>query len=154
MVLHSAAIRRVLSDCNQHTEEAGCTERVKGDRNRRVTFSRVARGSTVSGSAWTAPQSRRTLRTRRRGDRTSAVKTNSGTAVATCTSCPAAIKCRTTCDRETAQMQQVRKNVMRLHQRNERKTRGGRSRNNVRGEEGREATSTARVAWPKPWPVR
>uniref|UniRef100_A0A0A9ESY0 Uncharacterized protein n=1 Tax=Arundo donax TaxID=35708 RepID=A0A0A9ESY0_ARUDO len=73
-------------------------------------FSRVARGSTVSGSAWTAPQSRTTLRMRRSGDRTSAVKTNSGTAVATCTSCPAATRCRT--------------------------------------------TSMARVAWPKPWPVR
>ena len=55
----------------------------------------------MSGSDWTAPQSRRTLRTWRRGERSSAVKTNSGTAVDTCTSCPAAIRCRTTCESRT-----------------------------------------------------
>ena len=67
------------------------------------TFSSVARGSTVRASAWTAPQSRMALRMRRRGDRTSAVKTNSGTAVATCTSCPAAIRCRTTYELRSAE---------------------------------------------------
>lgn len=67
------------------------------------TLRREARGSTVRASVWTAPQSRMALRMWRRpwedGERgSSAVKTNSGTAVATCTSCPAAIRCRTTCD--------------------------------------------------------
>ena len=87
----TAASRYCISQ-PEHQNEEGVRDR-EGS-----TFSSVARGSTVRASAWTAPQSRMALRMRRRGDRTSAVKTNSGTAVATCTSCPAAIRCRTTYD--------------------------------------------------------
>jgi hypothetical protein len=50
----------------------------------------------VRASAWTAPQSSRTLRMWRLGEAISMVKTNSGAAVTTCTSCPAATRCLTT----------------------------------------------------------
>lgn len=63
------------------------------------TFSSEARRSTVRASAWTAPQSSRTLRMWRQGEVISVVKTNSGAAVTTCTSCPAATRCLTTCAR-------------------------------------------------------